>query len=76
MNKKTDILKIDISKLNPYKKEDNLLWSYNQFMFYKKNGHKTIRKSNWQHKRPIQPIIDNLKRRIEEKYGKKKIRLV
>jgi len=61
---------IDISKLNPYKKEDNLLWSYNQFKFYKKNGHKTIRLSGWQHKRPIQPIIDNLKRRIIKKYGR------
>ena len=59
---------IDISKLNPYKKEDNLLWSYNQLMFYKKNGHKTIT-TDPDHLGDLKQEIDNLKRRIEERYG-------
>ena len=38
MNKKIDISKIDIDKLNPYKTEDNLLYKYYKLMFFKKNG--------------------------------------
>ena len=79
MNKKTDNLKIDINTINPY--TNNLLWSLLYFKDLKKQGYtKILWSSNKKRaifpvafvkKRKLQPIIDNLKRRMEKLYGKK-----
>jgi len=64
MNKKTDNLKIDINKLNPY--TNNLLWSLLYFNDLKEQG-KTIYLNKKGKKRNLQLKIDNLKKRLKNK---------
>ena len=72
---------IDIDKLNPYKTEDNPLWSYCYFMDIKNQGRTTYLDKN-NKKQKIQPIINRLEKLINreyiwvEKFNKKKPVLV
>ena len=60
---------LKLNSINPY--TNNLLWSLLYFKDLKKQGHTTILWGSTAKKRKLQPIIDNLQRRMDKKYGKK-----